>query len=46
VGKVALKYSAVLIGTYLLVYYATGAGKVIQQGGSASVGLVKAFQGR
>lgn len=44
--RVALKYSAVLIGTYLLVAYATGSGTVIKAGSSGAVNLVKAFQGR
>jgi hypothetical protein len=29
VARIALKYGTVLIGTYLAVAYATGAGKVI-----------------
>ena len=45
-GSKALKYSAVLIGTYLVVYYGTRSGDVIAKGGGAGVGLIKAFQGR
>lgn len=44
--RVALRYSAVLIGTYLLVAYASGSGRVIDSATSGSVKLVKAFQGR
>lgn len=44
--KDALKLGAILIGTYLVVYYATGAGKVIGAGGTALSGTIKAFQGR
>ncbi len=44
--KDALRISGLLIGTYLLVYYATGAGRVIGAGGDAGVGIIKAFQGR
>lgn len=42
----ALKLGAILIGTYLVVYYATGAGKTIGALGTASSGVIKAFQGR
>jgi len=42
----ALTYAAGLIAVYLLVANATGAGKVLTSAGSASTGLVKAFQGR
>lgn len=44
--RTALKYSAVLIGVYLAVSYATGAGRLLTSGGAAGAGLVKAFQGR
>jgi len=44
--KTALKYSAGLIALYLGVYYATGAGQLISNASSGSVGVVKAFQGR
>lgn len=42
----ALKYGAALIGTYLVVVYATGAGKLITSTGNAAVGVTKALQGR
>lgn len=44
--KPFLHYSAMLIGGYLVVYYYTGAGTVINSAGTASSGLVRAFQGR
>jgi len=44
--KYGLKLGATLIGTYLLLAYATGAGKLLTSGGSAGVGVIKAFQGR
>lgn len=45
-GKQALKYSATLIGLYLVVVYATGSGKVIKAGSDGAGNLVKTFQGR
>lgn len=42
----ALKYSAVLIGGYLVVAYATGFGKAITATGGQAVALTKALQGR
>ena len=45
-GRTALKYSAVLIGTYLAVYYATGAGSLLNQGQQGATSVIKAFQGR
>lgn len=44
--KDALKLGAILIGTYLVVYYATGAGKTIGAAGQFVTGTVRAFQGR
>lgn len=41
-----MRYGALLIGTYLVVAYATGAGTVIDKATAGSAGLVKAFQGR
>jgi hypothetical protein len=41
-----LKYSAVLIGLYLLVAYSTGSGRVIKESSAGASNLVKAFQGR
>jgi hypothetical protein len=45
VGKLFL-YTGLLIGTYLLVANATGAGRVIQAGASGYATAVKALQGR
>lgn len=45
-GNVFVRYSAYLIGTYLLVYYATGGGTIIREASAGSAGLVRAFQGR
>lgn len=42
----ALKYGAVLIGTYLLVVHFSGAGEVLRSGGGEAVALTKALQGR
>jgi len=42
----ALFYSAVLIGTYLVVANATGAGKFLTAGGTSASTVIKAFQGR
>lgn len=44
--KTFAKYGAGLIALYLGVYYATGAGTLLQQGQSGAVNVVKAFQGR
>lgn len=44
--KRALLYGAVLIGTYLVVANATGAGKFLTSAGSAVVPPIKALQGR
>ena len=45
-GRTALKYTGVLIGTYLLVYYATGAGTLLNQGQQAGTSIIKTLQGR
>lgn len=45
-GRQFLKYSAGLIGLYLLVAYATGSGKVISSASSGAANLVKTFQAR
>lgn len=45
-GKQALKYGAVLIATYLAVYYGTGSGNLVTAGTTGGVGIIKAFQGR
>ncbi len=42
----ALYYGAALIGTYLVLYHATGAGTLLKSGTSGAVGLTKALQGR
>ena len=42
----ALKYGATLIGTYLVVAYATGFGKAVSAVGGQTVALTKALQGR
>lgn len=41
-----VKWGAVLIGLYLGVYYATGAGNLISSGSAGAATVVKAFQGR
>ena len=41
-----LLYTAVLVGVYLVVANATGAGRVIQAGASGYATGVKALQGR
>jgi hypothetical protein len=45
-GSKFLKYSFAAIGLYLGVYYASGAGTLLNSGSSGAVNLVKAFQGR
>lgn len=42
----ALKYGGGLIALYLVVYYATGSGIVLNDATSGGTSLVKAFQGR
>jgi hypothetical protein len=44
--KYGIKVGAILIGTYLLLARATGAGSLMSKAGSAGVGVIKAFQGR
>jgi hypothetical protein len=46
VVKKVVVYSAVLIGTYLLVANATNAGKLLASAGSAASGYAKTLQGR
>lgn len=41
-----LTYSAGLIGLYLVVAYATGAGKVLTSAGTAAGGYARVLQGR
>lgn len=42
----ALTYTAVLVGTYLLVSHATGTGTLLKSGGAAYSGAVRTLQGR
>lgn len=44
-GRVVV-YSAVLIGIYLVVSHATGAGRLLSSAGSAASGYAKVLQGR
>lgn len=44
--KKALTIGGVLIGTYLIVNYATGAGKVLGDGATGTATIIKALQGR
>jgi hypothetical protein len=44
--KKVVVYSAVLIGTYLLVANATSAGKLLSSAGSAASGYARTLQGR
>lgn len=44
--RTALKYGTLLIGTYLLVAYASGSGTVISQATGGAANVIKAFQGR
>lgn len=46
VGRTYMKYSAVLIGLYLLVRNASGAGTVITKGASGASTITKTLQGR
>ena len=41
-----LRYSAILIGVYLGVYYATGAGTLLDKGSQGAGNVIRAFQGR
>lgn len=45
-ARTALRYSTMLIAIYLGVYYATGAGTLIDKSSAGGVNVVKAFQGR
>lgn len=44
--RTGLKYGAILIATYLGVYYASGAGTIINDGADGSANVIKALQGR
>lgn len=39
-------YTAVLVGTYLAVSYATGAGRLLTSAGGVYTGAVRTLQGR
>lgn len=41
-----LTLTAILVGTYLVLSYATGAGRLLQTGGGVYVQGVRALQGR
>jgi hypothetical protein len=41
-----LRYSAYLIGLYLVVYNASKAGTLLTSGSKGGVSVIKAFQGR
>jgi len=41
-----LTYSAMLIGTYLVVSYATDVGKLLMDAGTAGSGYARTLQGR
>jgi len=45
-GKKLATYGAGLIGLYLVVFYSSGAGKVISAGSSGGTSVIKALQGR
>lgn len=45
-ARKALFYSAVLIGTYLVLSRATSGGRLMTTGASGAATLVKTFQGR
>ena len=45
-GKQVLKYGATLIGVYLGVAYASGAGQLISAGANGAATVTKTLQGR
>ncbi len=45
-GRQVLRYSALLIGIYLFVAYASGSGTVIEAASAGAQNTIKAFQGR
>lgn len=45
-GRTYLKYSAVLIGLYLIVNNATGAGTILTKGAAGVATVDKSLQGR
>lgn len=44
--KTAAKYVGGLIALYLVVYYGTNSGSLVNDFGSNSAGVIKALQGR
>lgn len=44
--RTVLTYTAALVGVYLVVSYATGAGQLLKSAGGVYVSGVKALQGR
>ena len=42
----ALRYGAGLIALYLVAFYATGAGQVINASSNGASGVIRALQGR
>jgi hypothetical protein len=44
--KIGMKYTAILIGTYLIVAYASGFGTAIKSAGQAGSGFAKTLQAR
>ncbi len=45
-GMKALTTVGALIGTYLVVAHATGAGNLVARAGTAGSGIIKTLQGR
>lgn len=46
IGMKAVTMSGTLIGIYLIMAHATGAGNLLARAGTAGSGVVKALQGR
>lgn len=46
IGMKALTITGALIGTYLIVSHATGAGNLMARAGTAGSGIIKTLQGR
>ncbi len=44
--KSVIVISAGLVGLYLALSYATGAGRLLEAGGRSYSGIIKTFQGR
>ncbi|HVQ95829.1 MAG TPA: hypothetical protein VMU51_32690 [Mycobacteriales bacterium] len=45
-GRTALRYTAILVGAYIAVAYASGAGVLLTKGSQGASGFVKTLQGR